>query len=74
MAQMLIRKIPENVAELIKQAARNKGISAEQEVRELLEKNYRSKESILDDVRARWKQLPPTSATDINAWIEEGRE
>lgn len=73
MATLTIRNVPEDVVERLKRVAKNKGRSMEQELRELLQARYPSRAQVLEDVRERWKTLPPVSAEEIDSWIEEGQ-
>ncbi len=46
----------------------------EQEVRQLLEQRYASRNDLLDRIEKRWESLPKATAAEIDAWITEGRE
>jgi plasmid stability protein len=73
MATITIRHVPDEVVERLKAVAKGKGISMEQEVRELLETRYAAKAEIIERIRQRWEELPPTSAAEVNAWRDVGR-
>ena len=74
MATLTIRNLPNEVVERLKEAAKRKGKSMEQEVRELLENRYRSRREILEQVEQRWKDLDSPEAEEVETWLEEGRD
>ena len=69
MATLTIRNVPEDVVARLKKVAANKGLSMEQELRELLKTRYPSRAEVLDRVRENWKTLPPVSAEEVDKWI-----
>lgn len=73
MATLTIRNLPDDVVARLKAVARVRGRSMEQEVRSLLESRYAPRKAALSRIRARWPDLPPTSAEEVETWIEEGR-
>jgi plasmid stability protein len=73
MATITIRGVPPELVQRIKDDARRKGRSMEQELRELLAVRYPSRAEAVAEVRARWKRLPPTSAEEADGWVEKGR-
>lgn len=73
MATITIRNLPDDLVKRIKAAAARNGSSMEQEVRELLRQHYPSRSEIWARVRERSAQFPPTTAEEIDAWIESGR-
>ena len=73
MATLTIRHVPEAVVERLKDAAKRKGHSMEQEVRELLAMRYATRPEIMARIRHRWHTLPPTSEAEVCAWRQTGR-
>ena len=73
MGSVTIRNLPDRVVVEIKAAAVLHGRSLESELRELLQRRYRSREEVLESVRERWTELPGVTADQVDAWIEEGR-
>jgi len=73
MATITIRNVPEDLVHRIKERARNKGRSMEQELRELLKTYYAGRYQILSRVRRRWEKLPPLSSEEVERWKEEER-
>ncbi len=73
MANVTIRNLPEAVVRRIKRAARVRGVSMEQELRDLLETRYGAREKLLEDIRSRWTSVPSASAHDIDAWRKSDR-
>jgi plasmid stability protein len=74
MATLTIRSLSEELVERIKLAAGRSGRSMEQEVRQLLEQRYASRDEVLQRVEKRWQGLPKATAAEIAAWAAEGRE
>ena len=68
MATLTIRNLPEDVVDRLKASAQRKGLSMEQEVREILLKRYAARATVLDRVRNRWEKLPATSAEEVQTW------
>jgi plasmid stability protein len=74
MGSVTIRNLPDGVVAEIKAAARRNGRSLESELRELLQRRYRSRREVLTAVRERWDELPRVTAAEVDAWIESGRK
>lgn len=74
MGSVTIRNLPDGVVAEIKAAAALHGRSLESELRELLQRRYRSREGVLTSVRERWNALPRVTAKQVDAWIEAGRK
>ena len=74
MPTVTIRNLSEDLVARIKAAARLRGRSMEQEVRELLIARYPLRADAVAELEARWERLPETSAAEIEDWIETGRE
>jgi plasmid stability protein len=74
MGSVTIRNLPDGVVAEIKAAAALHGRSLESELRELLQRRYRSREEVLTLVRERWNELPRVTAKQVDAWIEAGRK
>jgi plasmid stability protein len=74
MGSVTIRNLPDGVVAEIKAAAALHGRSLEGELRELLQRRYRSREEVLTLVRERWNELPRVTAKQVDAWIEAGRK
>ncbi len=73
MATVTIRNLPEKLVNRLKAAAKQRGRSMEQEVRELLQARYAARSEILSRVRKRWETLPETTADEASRWRAEGR-
>jgi plasmid stability protein len=74
MGSVTIRNLPDGVVAEIKAAAALHGRSLESELRELLQRRYRSRKEVLTLVRERWNELPRVTAKQVDAWIEAGRK
>ncbi len=77
MAQMVVRNIPDELMEWIKNTAKEEKKSAEQVVRDLIAESAKpSKAEILADVKKRLNHLPKPDANDFDfvAAIREDRE
>lgn len=74
MATLTIRSIPDEVVDRIKFVAGKARRSMEQEVRQLLEERYASRQAVLQRIEERWASQPKATAAEIDAWIIEGRE
>jgi plasmid stability protein len=74
MGSVTIRNLPDGVVAEIKAAAALHGRSLESELRELMQRRYRSREEVLTLVRERWNELPRVTAKQVDAWIEAGRK
>lgn len=73
MATITIRNVPDDLVERIKSLAGQKGISMEQEIRDLLQSRYEQRGIVLERIRQRWKHLPLQSAHQMQDWKEQGR-
>lgn len=73
MATITIRNLSEDLVERIKSAASQKGLSMEQEVREVLQYRYMRKQKALSRIRARWNSNQAPTAEEVQQWIETGR-
>ncbi len=73
MATLTIRNLPDELIERLKASAKASNRSMEQEVRELLEARYQQKSDLIKAIKQSWKELPETSAKDMDAWRHEGR-
>ena len=75
MSTLTIRNVPEEVTESLKQRAKRRGHSMEQEVREILGRQLAARDDVLDQVAARWEKLPARpSAKSIQDWIKTARQ
>lgn len=73
MATITIRNISDELLNRIKELAVQKGISMEQEVRDLLQKRYGKRSDVIARIRQRAATLPIEQADRVQAWKEEGR-
>ncbi len=73
MATITIRNISDELVDRIKRLAEQKGISMEQEVRDLLQKRYGQRDEVLARIRERAKALPMESESQVQTWKSEGR-
>jgi plasmid stability protein len=73
MATLTIRSIPDEIVERIREVARARGNSMEQEVRDLLQERYADRRSVLDRIRGRWATQPSASVDEVDGWIDESR-
>jgi antitoxin FitA len=73
MATITIRNISDELVERIKRLAGQKGISMEQEVRDLLQKRYGQRDEVLARIRQRTETLPIESESRVQNWKSEGR-
>ena len=73
MATITVRNLPDEVVDRIKAAARNHGHSMEQEVRDILEDRFTSRDAVFERIERRWERLPSATKDEIDHWIEEGR-
>jgi antitoxin FitA len=74
MATITIRNVPDGLVERIKVLAGQKGVSMEQEIRDLLHSRYEERGAVLERIRQRWETLPLQSAEPILDWKEQGRK
>ncbi|MBC6433375.1 hypothetical protein FM036_22805 [Nostoc sp. HG1] len=73
MATITIRNISDELVDRIKRLAGQKGISMEQEVRDLLQKRYGQRDEVLARIRQRAEALPTESESRVQTWKSEGR-
>jgi antitoxin FitA len=73
MATITIRNISDELVDRIKRLAGQKGISMEQEVRDLLQKRYGQRDEVLTRIRQRAEALPMESESLVQTWKSEGR-
>ncbi|MFM6122126.1 MAG: FitA-like ribbon-helix-helix domain-containing protein [Sphaerospermopsis kisseleviana] len=73
MATITIRNIPDELVERIKHLAGQKGVSMEQEVRDLLQKRYGQRDEVLTRIRQRVEVLPMEAENRVQSWKSEGR-
>ena len=74
MATITIRNLPDDVVARIKIKAKNNGKSMEQELRDLLVRNYKTREDILKRIEERWAKLPKATKEEIDSWQDVGRD
>lgn len=73
MATLTIRDVPDELVDRIKLFAERKGISIEQEIRDLLQSRYVQRGVVIDRIRRRWNTLPVQPANKLQDWKEQGR-
>ncbi|MBW4597280.1 MAG: hypothetical protein KME46_31390 [Brasilonema angustatum HA4187-MV1] len=73
MATITIRNISDELVARIKRLAGQKGISMEQEVRDLLQKRYGQRNEVLARIRQRAEALPMEQESRVQSWKSEGR-
>jgi plasmid stability protein len=73
MATITIRNVPDELVDRIKRLAEQKGISMEQEIRDLLQSRYVQRGIVVERIRKRWNTLPIQSAELLEDWKESGR-
>ncbi len=73
MATITIRNVPDELVSRIKWLAGQKGISMEQEVRDLLQSRYVQRGAVIERIRQRWETLPIESKSQLQDWKEQGR-
>lgn len=73
MATITIRNVPDELVNRIKRLAEQKGISMEQEVRDLLQSRYVQRSEVIKRIRQRSQTLPIQKADQLQDWKEEGR-
>ena len=75
MATLTIRNVPTRIVRGLKALAKRRNTSMEQEVRELLEEYVAERASVQRQIEASWsRQQRQPSATEIDSWINAGRE
>ena len=73
MATITIPNLPDELVEQIKQIAKQKGISMEQEIRSLLQSRYVQRRDVIARICQRNKTLPSQPLAEIKSWREKGR-
>ena len=73
MPAITIRNLPDDLVARVKATAASHGRSMEEDVRQLLQYRFRSKEDILQELPTQWKRRGQPAAEEIDAWIEAGR-
>lgn len=73
MATITVRNVPDELVERIKRLAEQKGISMEQEVRDLLQSRYVQRDAMIKRIRQRCETLPVQEASQLQDWKEQGR-
>ncbi len=73
MAAITIRNISEELVERIKFLAERKGVSMEQEVRDLLQIRYGRRSDVLERIQRRSENLPFEQESHVQAWKNLGR-
>lgn len=73
MATITIRDVPDELVAVIKKLAEQKGVSIEQEIRDLLQSRYARRRATIDRIRRRWDTLPVQTASQLQDWKEQGR-
>lgn len=73
MATITIRNVPDELVNRIKWLAEQKGISMEQEVRDLLQSRYVQRGAAIERIRQRLETLPIQEASQLQDWKEQGR-
>jgi len=72
MATITIRNVPAQLVDRIKRLAEQKGVSREQEIRDLLQR-YVQRGAAIDRICRRWDTLPVQTASQLQDWKEQGR-
>lgn len=73
MATLIIHDFPDTLLERLQTVAQQKGLSLEQEIRDLLETQYADRAIIMARIQQRWETLPTTLADEANTWRSTGR-
>lgn len=74
MATLTIRNVAPKVVRALKAQAERNGRSMEQEVREIVEAQVADRTSAITQISRSWEaQKRAPSATEVEAWIREGR-
>lgn len=73
MAAITIRNIPDELVDRIKLLAEQKGVSMEQELRDLLQTRYGKRSEVISRIRRRAESLPIEQEGRVQAWKEVGR-
>ena len=73
MAAITIRNISDELVDRIKFLAEQKGVSMEQEVRDLLQTRYGNRLEVIARIRLRNETLPREQESHVQAWQDTGR-
>jgi antitoxin FitA len=73
MATITIHDVPDELVDHIQRLAKQKGVSMEQEIRDLLQSRYIQRSAVIDRIRRRWDTLPIQTASQLREWKEQGR-
>lgn len=73
MATITIHNVPDELVDRIKLLAAQKGISMEEEIRDLLQGRYVQRSAVIERIRQRWTTLPIQAANQVQDWKEQGR-
>lgn len=73
MAAITIRNISDELVDRIKLLAEQKGVSMEQEVRDLLQARYGKRSEVISRIRRRAENLPIEQENRVQTWKEVGR-
>jgi plasmid stability protein len=75
MATLTIRNVPTKVVRALKVQAKRKKHSMEQEVREIIEAQVADRASAIAQIERAWtSQKRSPKASEVDAWIREGRQ
>ena len=74
MATITVRNLSDELVSLIKESAKNHGVSMEQEVRDTLTDRFRSKKAVLDLIESSWLNDGKPSGKDLERWVRMSRE
>jgi hypothetical protein len=72
MATITIRNVPHQLVDRLKGLAEQKGVSMEQEIRDVLQP-YVQRGAAIDRICRRWETLPVQTASQLQDWKEQGR-
>ena len=73
MAAITIRNISEELVDRIKFLVEQKGVSMEQEVRDLLQIRYGQRSKVIERIQHRAESLPTAQESHVQAWKNLGR-
>jgi antitoxin FitA len=65
MATITIHNVPDELVDRIKWLADQKGVSMEQEIRDLLQSRYEQRSATIESIRQRWETLPLQSSDKL---------
>jgi len=72
-ATITIRNVPDRLVDRLKGLAEQKGVSMEQEIRDVLQSRYVQRGAAIDRIGRRWDTLPVQTASQLQNWKEQGR-